>query len=209
MALLCSLIPLCRKTAEEKLAFISVQAKENDDVRIVQPPMQQVTHDGTVGSLAILSSYNDGHQHDDCDDDDVMICAATSSKKDASTSSRDKKVVVERDEEYTASRAKGVKVGHKYKQNGDVAEMMGRYLELKTKQTEEEVIELERVRAKTEVADFSIKNYNALLATMEELSCEEREDAYDVFKYIQHMEIFMIADPSCLIWLKKKIVSDN
>jgi hypothetical protein len=45
---------------------------------------------------------------------------------------------------------------------------------------------------------------------MEELSCEERVDTYDVFKDIQHREIFMIADPSSrLIWLKKKIVSDN
>jgi hypothetical protein len=33
-----------------------------------------------VGSLAFLSSYNDDHQHDDCDNDDVMISAATSSK---------------------------------------------------------------------------------------------------------------------------------
>jgi hypothetical protein len=196
--------------AEGKLAFISVQPKENDDVRIVQPSMEQVTHDGTVGRLAFLSSYNDDHQHDDCDDDDIMICVATSSKRDASTSSRDKKVDVERDEEFAASRAKRVKVGHKRKQNGDVTEMMGRYLELKTKQIEEEVAELERARAKIEAADFSIKNCNALLATMEELSCEERVDAYDVFMDIQPREIFMIADPSSrLIWLKKKIVSAN
>jgi hypothetical protein len=189
---------------EEKLAFISIQPKENDDVRIVQPQMEQVTHDGTVGSSAFLSSYNDDHQHDDCDDDDVMIYAATSSKRDASTSPRDKKAAVERDEDSAASRAKGVKVGHKRKQNGDVTEMMGRYLELKTKQTEEEVVELERARAKTEAADFSIKNYNALLATIEELLCEERADAYDGLKDIQHKEIFMTADPPRLIWLKKK-----
>jgi hypothetical protein len=76
---------------------------------------------------------------------------------------------------------------------------------LKTKQTEEEVVELERARAKTEAADFSIKNCNALLATIEELSCEERAYTYDVFKDIQHREIFMTADPSSrLIWLKKK-----
>jgi hypothetical protein len=105
--------------------------------------MEQVTRDGTVGSLTFLSSYSDDHQHDDCDDDDVIICATTSSKRDASTSSRDKKVVVERDEESAASRAKGVKVVHKHKQNGDIAEMLGMCLELKTKQIEEEVVELE------------------------------------------------------------------
>jgi hypothetical protein len=133
------------------LTFISVQSKENDEVRIVQPPMEHVTLDGAVGSLAFLSSYNDGHQHDD-----MRICTATSSKRDAPTSSRDKRVVVKRDEESTTSRvAKGVKVGQKRKQNGDVAEMMGRYLELKTKQTEEEVAEVERARAKTEAAVFS------------------------------------------------------
>jgi hypothetical protein len=178
------------------LAFISVQPKENDDVRIVHPPMEQVTRDGTVRSLTFLSSFNDDHQHDDCDDDDIMIYAATFTKRDASTSSRDKKVDVERDEESIASRAKGVKVRHKRKQNGDVTEMMGRYLELKTKQTEEEVAELERARAKTEVADFSIKNCNALLATMEEQSYEERADTYDIFKDIQHRDIFMTTDPS-------------
>jgi hypothetical protein len=119
------------------------------------------------------------------------------------------KVVVERDEESAASRAKAVKVGHMHKQNGDVTEMMGRYLELKTKQTKEEVAELERARAKTEAANFSIKNCNALLATMEELSCEERADTYNVFKDIWHREIFMLDHSSRLIWLKKKIVSDN
>jgi hypothetical protein len=96
-----------------------------------------------------------------------------------------------------------------HKQNGDVTEMMGRYLELKTKQTKEEVAELERARAKTEAANFSIKNCNALLATMEELSCEERADTYNVFKDIWHREIFMLDHSSRLIWLKKKIVSDN
>jgi hypothetical protein len=45
---------------------------------------------------------------------------------------------------------------------------------------------------------------------MEDLSCEERADTYDVFKDIQHREIFMTVDPSSrLIWLKKKIVNDN
>jgi hypothetical protein len=35
---------------------------------------------------------------------------------------------------------------------------------------------------------------------MEELACEERADAYNVFKDIQHREIFMTANPSsCLI----------
>ncbi|KAK3126691.1 hypothetical protein QOZ80_7AG0560770 [Eleusine coracana subsp. coracana] len=83
---------------------------------------------------------------------------------------------------------------------------MGRYLELKTKQTEEELAEQERAKAQAEGTDFSIKNCNVVLATMEDLSCEEREDAYDVFKDVQNREIFMTADPtSRLIWLKKKI----
>jgi hypothetical protein len=74
--------------------------------------MEQVTRDGTVGktvegSLAFLSSYNDDHQHDDCDGDDVMIYAATSSKRDASTSSRDKKAAVEREESLLPQGLKG------------------------------------------------------------------------------------------------------
>jgi hypothetical protein len=59
---------------------------------------------------------------------------------------------------------------------------------------------MKRARAKTEAADFFIKNCNALLPTMEELVCEERADTYNVFKDIQHREIFMTANPSsCLI----------
>jgi hypothetical protein len=93
--------------------------------------------------------------------------------------------------------------------NGDVTEMMGRYLELKTKKTEE-VVDLKRARANTEAADFSIKKCNALMATMEKLQCEERVDTYDVLKDIQHREIFMTSNPSSRsMWLKKKIVSVN
>jgi hypothetical protein len=201
---------LCRKDSGGKVGFYLYATKRKWWCEDSATTNGACSRDGTVGSLAFISSYNDDHQHDDCDNDDVMISAATSSKRDASTSSRDKKADVERHEEPAASRVKGVKVGHKRKQNGDVTEMMGRYLELKTKKTEEEVVDLKRARANTEAADFSIKKCNALMATMEELWCEERVERYDVFKDIQHREIFMTGDPSSRsMWLKKKIVSDN
>uniref|UniRef100_A0A0A9E465 Uncharacterized protein n=1 Tax=Arundo donax TaxID=35708 RepID=A0A0A9E465_ARUDO len=93
-----------------------------------------------------------------------------------------------------ARRGNGGKVGQKRKKNDDVADKMEKYLELKTKQVEEE-------------NDFSIKNCNALLSRLEGLSGEERADAYDIFKDVQNREIFMTAEPSSrLIWLRKKIV---
>jgi hypothetical protein len=44
--------------------------------------------------------------------------------------------------------------------------------------------------------------------TIEELSGEEKAEAFDVFKDAQNRQIFMIAEPvSRLIWLRKEMVS--
>ncbi|TVU43231.1 hypothetical protein EJB05_09678 [Eragrostis curvula] len=190
------------KTAEGKFALISLKQKEDDEVRIVQPPKAKVTRDGAVDSLAFLSGYHDDYQHDDSDDDDVKIvqpnqrCAATSSKRDkraadryeelsasgakVTSTTREKGTATQRDDDVPSfsrdkgagSKAQGGKAIQKRKTVEDVADLMGKYVEVKTKQVEEEA---------AKVAEFSIKSCNALLATMEELSCEERADAYEVF----------------------------
>ncbi|KAK3146751.1 hypothetical protein QOZ80_3BG0271390 [Eleusine coracana subsp. coracana] len=146
------------KTAEGNLAFISIESKD-DDVRVVQALKEQVTHDGAMGSLASLSGYSDDEDDGDNDEDvqivhpPKQISTTTSSRRNAFTSSRDKRAAAEKDVEPTASGAIGAKVGQKRKKNGDVADMMGRYLELKTKQTEEELAEQERAKSQAEEAD--------------------------------------------------------
>ncbi len=87
-----------------------------------------------------------------------------------------------------------------------MSDMMEKYLELRTKQVEGEVAEKSRVVA--EADDFSIKKCISLVNTMEELSGEEKAEAFDIFKDAQNREIFMTAEPiTHLIWLRKKMVS--
>jgi hypothetical protein len=99
----------------------------------------------------------------------------------------------------------GRKVGKKQKQE-HVTAKMEKYLELRTQQVEEEVAA--KARAASEVDDFSIKNCISYVNTIEELSGEEKAEAFDVFKDAQNRQIFMTAEPvSRLIWLRKEMVS--
>jgi hypothetical protein len=83
---------------------------------------------------------------------------------------------------------------------------MEKYLELRTQQVEEEVAA--KARAASEVDDFSIKNCISYVNTIEELSGEEKAEAFDVFKDAQNRQIFVTAEPvSHLIWLRKEMVS--
>ena len=110
----------------------------------MQPAVEQLASGG-VGSLAFLSSYNQNEDEDE--DDDVTILHSSTSAKEkgptaessstekrtaAESSSRDKRLANER-EECAASGSKGGKAGEKRKLNGDVAETIGKYLEIKTK----------------------------------------------------------------------------
>ena len=99
----------------------------------------------------------------------------------------------------------GQKVRKRQKQ-APMPNMMEKYLELRTKQVEGEVAEKSRVVA--EADDFSIKKCISLVNTMEELSGEEKAEAFDIFKDAQNQEIFMTVEPTVrLIWLRKKMVS--
>lgn len=104
----------------------------------------------------------------------------------------------------TVSRDKGEKVAKKRKQDGNVADMMGRYLEIRTKQAEEEASELARERADTRrVDDFSIRSCISVLNTLKDLSNEEKVKAFGVFKDAKNREIFISAEPvTRLMWLR-------
>lgn len=96
----------------------------------------------------------------------------------------------------TNLRDKGDKAAKKRKQDGNVADMMGRDLEIRTKQTEEEAAELAREQADARrIDDFSIKSCISVLNTMENLSNEEKVKPFGVLKHVQNRKIFISAEP--------------
>jgi hypothetical protein len=107
-----------------------------------------------------------------------------------------------------SKRAKNVGTGNsrtrinKRTQDGNVVEMMGRFLEMKEKQAEAD----ERATTNANEDDFPIQTCIAIVDGMEEFSDDEKVDAYDVFKDAQNRAIFMTAkDATRIKWLRKKI----
>jgi hypothetical protein len=84
----------------------------------------------------------------------------------------------------------------KRRSNGDVAAMMEKYIEMKTKQ-------IEGAKAdSSNVDEFSIKNCIARLDAME-VSREEKAKALGVFKNAVNHELFICADmETALMWLR-------
>ena len=87
----------------------------------------------------------------------------------------------------------------RYRTNGDVAAVMEKYIEMKTKQIED---------AKSDprnVDEYSIKNCIARLSTMD-VSQEEKAKALRVFKNPSNRELFICADmETALMWLRAEI----
>uniref|UniRef100_A0A804LJG3 Myb/SANT-like domain-containing protein n=1 Tax=Zea mays TaxID=4577 RepID=A0A804LJG3_MAIZE len=107
-----------------------------------------------------------------------------------------------------SKRAKNVGTGNsrtrinKRTQDGNVVEMMGRFLEMKEKQAEAD----ERATTNANEDDFPIQTCIAIVDGMEEFSDDEKVDSYDVFKDAQNRAIFMTAkDATRIKWLRKKI----
>ena len=82
---------------------------------------------------------------------------------------------------------------------------MERYIEMKSKQSEEEIAQLAREKECLQAADYSIKKCVSMLGTMD-VTKEEKVKAYSVFKIPENREIFLSAcedDLECaLCWLK-------
>jgi hypothetical protein len=128
----------------------------------------------------------------DDEDDDVRILEQPSGTSSV-TSLRDKGVASSRIKGTTALGKKVERVGQKRKQDGKVVEMMGRFLERKEQQAEVE-------------NTFTIPACIAVVDGIEDLSDDEKVDAYDVFKDAQNRAIFMTAkERTRLKWLRKKI----
>uniref|UniRef100_A0A0E0KTI6 Uncharacterized protein n=1 Tax=Oryza punctata TaxID=4537 RepID=A0A0E0KTI6_ORYPU len=93
----------------------------------------------------------------------------------------------------------------KRNKRNDVVDMMGSYLEMRKRQSEEE--EAKKREEASKVDDCSIRNCITVVETMEELSNEEKVKSFGVFKDAQNREIFMSAGPMTrLMWLRTMLV---
>ena len=112
----------------------------------------------------------------------------------------------------TATRGNNEETRTKRHKKGDNLEgIMGRYIDMRMKQAEEEATQLAKEREEKEVsqaADFSIKKCISILGTME-VTKEEKAKAYNVFKDLDNRQIFLSAcdndAESALIWLRNEM----
>jgi hypothetical protein len=137
------------------------------------------------------------HDDDDDGDDDVRILDQPS-RPTAAIPNGGKKAQKRQKEAVVPA------VPKKQKKEAVVANMMEKYLEVKTKHMESEAAE--KSRAGSGADEYSIKNCISVINTMAGLiTDEERAEALDVFKDAQNREIFMNADSTTrLIWIRKK-----
>lgn len=101
------------------------------------------------------------------------------------------------------------KEAKKAKKSSNVEGMMERYLELRTKQVEQEAVLLERENQPIQATtDFSITRCIAVLNKME-VTCVEKVKAYSAFKSAENREIFLssyeVDEESALMWLRSEI----
>ena len=88
--------------------------------------------------------------------------------------------------------------------------MMGRYLDMRTKQVQDESAELAKEKEVAQDNDFSIKRCISMLSTME-VTKEEKAKAFAVFiKSKENREAFLsgceLDQEATLVWLKSAMV---
>ncbi|XP_040383078.1 uncharacterized protein LOC102710734 [Oryza brachyantha] len=113
----------------------------------------------------------------------------------------------------TATRNNEEKEPKRQRKSAGVEALMERYLDMRTKQVEDEATQLTREKEahaarEKEVCDFSIKRCIAILNSME-VTKEEKAKAYSIFKNADNREIFVSACDedleSVLIWLRNEM----
>uniref|UniRef100_A0A0E0LU77 Uncharacterized protein n=1 Tax=Oryza punctata TaxID=4537 RepID=A0A0E0LU77_ORYPU len=93
-----------------------------------------------------------------------------------------------------APRNKEEKEPKKQKKSIGVEGLIGRYLDMRTKQAEDEATQLAREKEahltkEKENNDFSIKKCISILSSMVEVTKEEKAKAYTVFKNAENREV--------------------
>ncbi|CAO2203813.1 unnamed protein product [Urochloa humidicola] len=180
-------------TTEGNLSFTSVDPSLTDLTQ-GNGMQEEETENSPFGPPLNGASPDRRHavQHIDDEEEELTILDQPSAASSAADI-RGKRVASSRNKDSSASGEKADRVGHKRKQDGVVVEMMGRFLEKREKQAE----------AKNA---FSLPVCISVVDGMEDLSDDEKVEAYDVFKDEQNRFIFMTANESRRIkWLRKKI----
>uniref|UniRef100_A0A8I7BHZ4 Myb/SANT-like domain-containing protein n=1 Tax=Hordeum vulgare subsp. vulgare TaxID=112509 RepID=A0A8I7BHZ4_HORVV len=174
------------QTAEGTLNFTSFEPSQH-------PILTQV--DNVDEPFERASTFLDIEERVDGDDDEDEISISTQQPE---------KTVGKDPMEVQGIVGKRVEKEPKKRKKVDVAGMMESYIAMKTKQAEEEAAA--RERAKADVDEFSIKKCIAVANEIEELTTEEKVDAFDVFMNEQKREIFLSADPSSrIMWLRRQL----
>ncbi|KAI4969627.1 hypothetical protein ZWY2020_000541 [Hordeum vulgare] len=174
------------QTAEGTLNFTSSEPSQHPILTQVDNVDEPFERESTF--LDIEERVDDGD-----DDDEISI-----------STQQPEKAVGKDPMEVQGTVGKRVEKEPKKRKKADVAGMMESYIAMKTKQAREEAAA--RQRAKADVDEFSIKKCIAVANEIEELTTEEKVDAFDVFMNEQKREIFLSADPSSrIMWLRRQL----
>jgi hypothetical protein len=152
------------------------------------------------------SLHFDSFVHDvETDDEDLRILEQPVARDATARSRMGKRGASTRNKD-NATSDKTKKAAQRRRQDGQVVEMMGRFIEMKEKQAEDEMAEKEKARTNAS-EEFSIPMCISIVDSMEELSDDENVLAYGVFKDAQNRSIFMSAKPSTrLKWLRREVL---
>jgi hypothetical protein len=114
----------------------------------------------------------------------------------------------ERPKRTAAVSKNGEEKGPKKQKSSNIEVLMERYLDIRSKQAEDEATQLAREREARGGDDFSIKNCIAVLNTLE-VTKEEKVKAYKVFKDPDNRQIFLSAcnddREAALMWLRDEM----
>ncbi|CAD6261244.1 unnamed protein product [Miscanthus lutarioriparius] len=187
-------VPLTQPSQAPLTQPSQVPVTQPSQVPVTQPSQAPVTQHyiGEDENFPFDSSVHNV----ETDDDELRILEQPVASGAAARSRMGKRVA-------SATSNKTEKAARRRRQDGKVVEMMGRFIEMKEKQ---ESMRQERARSNQHEDEFLIPVCIAVVDKMEDLSDDEKVEAYDVFKDPQNRAIFMTAkDSTRLKWLRKKI----
>ena len=197
------------KLAEGTYNFTSTESLQ-------ELPPRQIHNIDDIQDLEEIEAYNveDGDltmQRTE-DEDSILERTAAVLRTEEGEAARRTAAVLRAEEGEVARRAAAVhkeeREPKKQKKNSKIEGIMERYLEMRSKQVEEETAELARAKEVAQVDDFSIKKCISVLNSMD-VTKEEKAKAYAVFKSQENREIFLSAceedQESDLIWLRSEM----
>jgi nitric oxide reductase activation protein len=162
-----------------------------------EEPLRQVDMEDDMQKLddVVLVDQNDDREAADASVKNIDLLASREEEAEGSSAAR---LQQER-------RKKDAQEEKRPKKSTRVENMMEKYLEMRTKQAEDESAQLAKEKEHTQGVDFSIKK---CISSMK-VTKEEKAKAYVVFKTPVNRELFLCACEddlkSALIWLKNEM----